>query len=264
MRWSNILHSLTRRLMYERVPANDGDDDDERLQRRRRPREWQSAALLLAYVAALVGLLFSNRFLLLKNKRMLLTLPRGPGWDMRAVAADIQRDVARYPQNRRSATRAGGRYVHFANQLHDSGLNNLLQEMLFLAELARAADRAMVARPVLLDRYASMPSQTFLAGPAVGGPFDSNSTGRRAISVDKWDEVCPPGSETWYSSTWVKEHLGVSDHSEGDIFMERWATWLRELDEPCVEIRRGTPLVFDFPYVLRCAFSRLLHDRSSV
>ena len=108
-----------------------------------------------------------------------------------------------YPQNRNPDGQA--RYIHFANQHKNSGLNNLLQELLFLAELARQSDRHLVARPFLLDRYAAMPPQVFLAGPAVGG----GDVERRAVSLDTWRQVCRPSRTRWFGSTDVNRALGI-------------------------------------------------------
>jgi len=199
--------------------------------------------LLVVYIL----LFFLSRGLLITNSRMWLPLPHNStsGWDMATTAADLWAQFEAEPQNAQPVK--DGRYLHVANQHKNSGLNNLIQELVLLAELARQSHRALVVRPLLMDRWAPLPPQVFLGGPAVGGPFLPGQDAPRGISPGTWASVCPPSRVQYFASAHVNAMLGLDKNSEGSEIMNRWADWLGKLSHPCVEIIHGPPLVFDFP-----------------
>ncbi|KZV83718.1 hypothetical protein EXIGLDRAFT_625252 [Exidia glandulosa HHB12029] len=165
---------------------------------------------------------------------------------------------------------ASTRYVHFANQVKNVGFNNALNEVILLAHLAHASDRVYVFRPMLLQRRPTLPSQTFIAGPAGGEDA-------MAVSLARWNEACPLRERTYYGSTQVRLSMGLNGDSDAAEHMDRWTTFLRNLPDRCVEILKGTPLVFDYdvivspkivslwatisvsPVVTRFAWSPLVH-----
>ncbi|KAH7100491.1 hypothetical protein BKA62DRAFT_246405 [Auriculariales sp. MPI-PUGE-AT-0066] len=213
-----------------------------------RRRRWfvRLLVLVLAYILGIV--LF--RHLLIRSPRLYLPLPHNvtSGWHMSTTARELEAQVALEPQN--AHPRHDMRYVHFANAHKNSGLNNILQEVVLLAELARQSRRALVVRPFLMDRWAAMPPQVFLAGPVVGGPFPSGDSSPRAVSMDTWEKECPPYKVHHVRSKTISTLLGLTDDSEGVEIMDRWAHWLSHLDHTCVEIVHVPPLVFDFPMVV--------------
>ncbi|KAH7101588.1 hypothetical protein BKA62DRAFT_618751 [Auriculariales sp. MPI-PUGE-AT-0066] len=151
------------------------------------------------------------------------------------------------PQN--AQPRAETRYINFANTNENLGLNNLLQELLLLSEVARQSHRALVLRPFQLDE-GTMPPQVFFAGPITGGAFPEGDASPRAVSMRTWERECPPSEVYYVRVAAVDAIAGLSETGDGIQVLEGWARWLGDLDQRCVEIAHAEPSVFDFPLLI--------------
>ncbi|KAH7101002.1 hypothetical protein BKA62DRAFT_619413, partial [Auriculariales sp. MPI-PUGE-AT-0066] len=136
----------------------------------------------------------------------------------------------------------GGRCIHFANLIKNVGFNNALNEVLLLTRLAYLANRAYVFRPIYLHQQPTIPLQACIAGLAAGGA-DFHSM---AASVAQSDAACPLRERQYISSTPVRRALGFGGSSDAHEHTTRWASYLCNLPDRCVEILRGTLLVFDY------------------
>jgi len=189
------------------------------------------------YAIACVALYFIISFLFHKNPRLWIQPYRDPVI-VKALAL-IETELAARPLPRPAD---GGRYVHFANQVKHAGFNNVLNEVLLLAHLAQASGRSYVHRPLWLHQRPTLPLQAFISGPAAG----ANGSEPHAVSVAQYDAACPLRERRYISTTQVRQALGLDSRSDALEHMNLWSNFLRNMPERCVEVLRGTPLVFDY------------------
>ncbi|KZV88374.1 hypothetical protein EXIGLDRAFT_798639 [Exidia glandulosa HHB12029] len=153
-----------------------------------------------------------------------------------------------------------GRYVRFANQVRQKGWNNVLNEIVICTEVARQANRAYVFEHFTwLPRHypcaalypwqrglswgPRTPLSALIAGPTVGGPWDDDDSAR-SVSVEYWDQVCPP-SERYYISR-ETALLGLGDKPEGIDLFNQVVGLVRDAPARCVEVGRiGEDPTFD-------------------
>jgi len=65
-------------------------------------------------------------------------------------------------------------------------------------------------------------------------------SGRRAVSAEFWEQVCPKESRHIISSKGAPS-LDV----EGDVIVDWWADKLRDVKEKCVEVESSEQVIFD-------------------
>ncbi|KAH8107446.1 hypothetical protein DFH11DRAFT_1189477 [Phellopilus nigrolimitatus] len=141
-----------------------------------------------------------------------------------------------------------GLYLRFPEHLWGHGLNNVLQEIILMSQLAYLSNRSFVFEdytwshtPLPYSIYdfalrpARIPLNAFISGPSAGGPMSAP----RAVSADYWERVCPPAKRVMISSK------DAPDLGEGDELMEWWVNKLRSIPEGCVEVGND-PLVFSW------------------
>lgn len=83
----------------------------------------------------------------------------------------------------------------------------------------------------------------YISGPIIGGPFVEGD--RTPLSVHKkyFDEVCPFPKIV---ETQAVAHLMRDEHPSAKKILDTWSEYLRDIDEPCVEIAREADRIFDY------------------
>lgn len=140
-----------------------------------------------------------------------------------------------------------GRFVRFRNQMWGVGFNNLLGEVLLLSHLAMRSRRAYVFTDFIDQGHARYPMNAFLSGPTAGAPWPAAVDGvPRAVSVNFWERACPASRRRVLDPEAVNAEIGVQfGKTPGDVFMDRWAKYLGNLSDSCVEIKDGSHQLFD-------------------
>ncbi|KAH7103435.1 hypothetical protein BKA62DRAFT_768849 [Auriculariales sp. MPI-PUGE-AT-0066] len=134
-----------------------------------------------------------------------------------------------------------GRYIRFRNQMWDVGLNNQLEETILLSHLAMRSNRAFV-----FSAGANYPLNAWISGPTAGGPWPAGTDAPRAVNVAFWDQVCPSARRRILIPDEVNAELGIDFTStKGDVFMDKWAQYLLDLPDNCIELKDGTHQLFD-------------------
>jgi len=86
----------------------------------------------------------------------------------------------------------------------------------------------------------------WLAGPTAGGPWPVDTDAPRAVSVEFWDQVCPPAHRRVLVPDEVNTLIGVNfSDTPGDVFMDKWAQYLLDLPDNCIELKDSTHQLFD-------------------
>ncbi|KAF8312137.1 hypothetical protein DL93DRAFT_2229261 [Clavulina sp. PMI_390] len=174
-----------------------------------------------------------------------------------------------------------GRFIRFGNQLWGVGVNEALQEVFINSYIAHLSNRAYVFQPYQWDLAASnyiaiedesettksssfvpsllkpanyrpnrMPLSAYIQSPTIGvtstrktSPHSNQSP--RAISEKWWNHVCPPEKQVFLNTDAINKQIGMDDINsfEGNVIIERWAKYLRDLDAGCVHILKGTPRI---------------------
>ncbi|KAK0185715.1 hypothetical protein F5146DRAFT_1071206 [Armillaria mellea] len=152
-----------------------------------------------------------------------------------------------------------GRYVKFSSQTQMLGWNNVLGVVLMDAHLAHESGRAYVFSDYIwepahypwtrkdgYDWPPRTPLSALLAGPAAGGLWESGDDTPRSVTSEWFDVVCPRSERRFIPTSEVKQQVGWS---EGDVIFDRWADFLREAPESCIEVTTSPedsfPQVFD-------------------
>ncbi|EJD41667.1 hypothetical protein AURDEDRAFT_90117 [Auricularia subglabra TFB-10046 SS5] len=153
-----------------------------------------------------------------------------------------------------------GRYVRFANQVRQKGWNNVLNEILICTQVAHSADRAYVFEHFTwLPRHypwalypwqrglswgPRTPLNALIAGPTAGGAWEDDDKTPRSVSVEYWDQVCPPAERYYISRRTALEGLGPKP--EGAAVFDRLVRLVRDAPARCVEVGRvGEDPTFD-------------------
>ncbi|KZW02343.1 hypothetical protein EXIGLDRAFT_734488 [Exidia glandulosa HHB12029] len=175
-----------------------------------------------------------------------IAIPATVLWDLRHSTTidlvnlpdlvSIQHYEGSLPQHTMSAS-VGGRYVRFVSQHHwGAGFNNLWEEVILLNEIALRADRAYTFRTYVLSDMSEWPSNVFMSGPSAGGPYPPEWNARPSISAEWWNVICPPARRRQISSDRAWEELALGDKFDGEEVVAKWAKYLRDMPEACVEI----------------------------
>ncbi|KAI5117565.1 hypothetical protein M0805_009643 [Coniferiporia weirii] len=138
-----------------------------------------------------------------------------------------------------------GMYLRFPEHLWGHGLNNVLQEIILMSQLAYLSDRSYVFEdytwshtplPYSIYDFALRPTHVplnaFISGPSAGGPMPAP----RAVSSEYWEIVCPPVKRVRINSN------DAPNIDEGDELMDWWVTKLKSVPEKCVEVGNDPPV----------------------
>ncbi|THH03544.1 hypothetical protein EW145_g6178 [Phellinidium pouzarii] len=136
-------------------------------------------------------------------------------------------------------------YLRFPEHLWGHGLNNILQEIILMSQLAYLSNRSYVFEDytwrhtpfpyAIYDfalRPARIPINAFISGPSAGGPMPAP----RAVSSEYWETICPPAKRMKISS---KDAPNIE---EGEELMAWWVEKLKSTSEECVEVGNEPPL----------------------
>ncbi|KAG9021018.1 hypothetical protein FRB95_003066, partial [Tulasnella sp. JGI-2019a] len=151
-----------------------------------------------------------------------------------------------------------GRFLKFSRQFWAVGLNNQLQDMIFMSHLAYLSNRAYVFRGYLWSlepgvvvedgpgrwRSARIPLNAFISRPTAGGSMGPNITVPRAVYNTYWDEVCPPKKRKLLRVNEIHEQNGIGKDSEARDILNLWVKILSESQDSCIDVNDGH--VFDY------------------
>ncbi|KZV86501.1 hypothetical protein EXIGLDRAFT_774538 [Exidia glandulosa HHB12029] len=172
---------------------------------------------------------------------------RFPGIRLNDIA-DVDARDASLPQHNLNASfpeGLSGRFVKFATQHRAAAeFGYLWTELTALSTLALAAKRAHVFRTLVLPDKTEMPLGLFLSGPAAGGNWGRGVDAPRAISSVFWETVCPAERRRVVDIDAVENELGITSSTDGKTVVDRWAKYLNELPDNCVEVG-GSRGIFD-------------------
>jgi len=105
------------------------------------------------------------------------------------------------------------------------------------AYLAYASGRAYVYRSVFLEIGRDFPFNAFFSGPSSGARvWGPELDAPRAVSTKFWEKACPPERRKIIRMEQVAQEVQMSPTPDGDEILSKWARYLEELDESCVEI----------------------------
>lgn len=139
------------------------------------------------------------------------------------------------------------------------GLNNELQDIIMVSQIALLADRGYVFQPYIWSqnpitpvvmqrdlgfRSAQIPLNAFISGPIAGnGPWQNVNTSTsspmsvpRSISYEWWETVCPPERRVQVDVHATRRELGIEWGAPVRDIIERWADKLRAMNDTCVEV----------------------------
>lgn len=161
-----------------------------------------------------------------------------------------------------------GQAVLSANLLLGANRHRLLN-----TEIARRSGRAYVFTPFIWDPYAAedtyvettasnyptgqgkmraarVPLRAYIESPTSGAPWPDDDSTPRAVS-DKWyDRMCPQEKRMQIDARKINKEIGVDlEKDEGVTIVNKWATYLRNLDVQCANLQWETPRIIDFEYV---------------
>ncbi|OAX40787.1 hypothetical protein K503DRAFT_791176 [Rhizopogon vinicolor AM-OR11-026] len=170
---------------------------------------------------------------------------------------DIRTFERRLPQHSSSVISRGQhqpQYVRFPGHLWGYGFNNILQEAILMSYLAYVSNVSFVFEDytwshsplpwTIYDfalRPARIPFNALISGPTAGGPMPSASDAPRAVSAEFYMHVCggPEGKRRVISS------VNAPNDADGSTMIDWWASQLKSVREPCIEIDSSTHDVFD-------------------
>ncbi|KIL62346.1 hypothetical protein M378DRAFT_12930 [Amanita muscaria Koide BX008] len=153
---------------------------------------------------------------------------------------------APYPNGRHA------KYIFFANHQRGVGWGNVMQELLLNALLAYTIKRSFVfynyewgtrTRYSLYNGHlipSTIPLSAIVSGPLVGGPMSPLNV-PQAVSEKHFLEVCP--NRTIIRS---EELRGQLEGATALQILEAWAAKFGAMEDPCIEIPRGSWSIFDF------------------
>ncbi|KAG8956286.1 hypothetical protein FRC04_004366 [Tulasnella sp. 424] len=195
---------------------------------------------------------------------------------------DIKRYESRLPQHDLDLPfpeGRDGRYVKFVPYT-GYGLNNELQDIIMVSQIALLANRGYVFQPYIWStnsftpvvmelnlnfRSAQIPLNAFISGPISGndrwkvdaGTQNASVSGEatlppqpsppRSISYDWWEVVCPPERRVFVDVLETRKELGIEWGAPVKDIIERWAQKLRAMNDTCVEVS-GDRLFTFFDY----------------
>jgi hypothetical protein len=152
------------------------------------------------------------------------------------------------------------KYIYFESHQWGVGWGNVLQEMIYNAFFAYHVKRSFVFYNYTwsmdgstFTRYngrnlipSRIPLSVFVSGPMVGGsmgPKDSDAP--RAVSLDYFNEVCPPSERYNISGDKVLEVYPNSDPTASQV-MNWLVDVIQDTPERCVQIPAWTRQIFNF------------------
>ena len=96
-------------------------------------------------------------------------------------------------------------------------------------------------------RPARVPLTAYINSPTTGAPWPPGDPAPRSVSLEWWDHLCPESERLHINTTEVNARIGVDfDNDEGVDIVEKWVTYIRSLENRCVNILWGTPRIIDF------------------
>ncbi|TFK50708.1 hypothetical protein OE88DRAFT_1808951 [Heliocybe sulcata] len=252
--WLNVLRRLAVDTSsprseedYELLPSSNGSPAGAGA------RKWHQRRSARGLLYACLHL-FTVRRLLILLVSVPLLLVLGVLWSgVPPSYADIRAFERNLPQHNVSlavvAARTGHepKYLRFPGHLWGHGLNNILQEILLMSQLAYLSNRSYVFEDYVWSklpfpytvydfalRPTRMPINAFISGPSAGGPMPG---GAQAVSAEFWESVCPKERRHVLSTEGAPSaELGA----EGSALMEWWVERLKGVDESCVEIEQDS------------------------
>ena len=88
------------------------------------------------------------------------------------------------------------------------------------------------------------PLSALIAGPTVGGAWEAGDDAPRSVSVDYYEQVCPPAERYYITRETALDGLGAKP--EGDQVFDRLVSLVRDAPSRCVEVGRiGQDPTFD-------------------
>ncbi|KZV98889.1 hypothetical protein EXIGLDRAFT_275066 [Exidia glandulosa HHB12029] len=234
-----MLVALPRRLRaYLPLATTDHDEDDVYTAKRRPPvfriTQRRSVYIILFVLFANLAFFYHTGRLRTGTRRTLDGI-----WAMEKTLPQHDADLPP-PEGR------DGRFLRFRNQMWGVGFNNLLGETLLLSHLAYKARRGYVFLDFIDQAHARYPMNAFLSGPTAGAQWPQSVDVPRAVSADFYERVCPPHRRKVLRPEDVNSEIGVEfGKTKGDVFMDKWAAYLANLPDTCVELADNTHQLFD-------------------
>ncbi|KAJ7609581.1 hypothetical protein DFH06DRAFT_1148393 [Mycena polygramma] len=192
--------------------------------------------------------------------------------------SDIREYERRLPQHQ-TPFRQGSpprRYLCFSWEGWGSGWNNVFREQLLNTHLAYLAHRGYIFvdytprdHPPFPDTVPNgtrhllhIPMNAFTSGPTGGGSLGPNTDAiPRAASLEWWKLVCPTKDVVEVDIVATAKELNISNATSGHDRLLGWASKLRDIDAPCVNVVGGSPFdylcVSHFPFLLDYSYHHL-------
>ncbi|EGN95083.1 hypothetical protein SERLA73DRAFT_187372 [Serpula lacrymans var. lacrymans S7.3] len=163
------------------------------------------------------------------------------------------------PQHNLSLPFPEGRDAKFfwaANHVTGSGWGNAMQELIVNAHLARVTKRAFVFDNFTWDQdgpdYSEyngklipsrIPLSAMISGPIIGATSPPGDDVPRSVSREYFKKVCP--NPTIIDSAVINEELRTNSNVPASYIFDKWVEKLNSIDDPCVEIQRGSYQLFE-------------------
>ncbi|KAJ7617361.1 hypothetical protein FB45DRAFT_1034652 [Roridomyces roridus] len=174
----------------------------------------------------------------------------------RPTFAEVREHERSLPQHKSAV--GAVRYLHLPDEAWGGGLNNVFQAVLINTHLAYLMHRGYVfkdyvahSHPPFPDALSSgtrdplrIPMNAITSGPTGSGSLGTGTNEAvtpRAISQDRWDEVCPASKVVVVELDATNAELNITGDTGGLAKMERWAAKSRDMEAPCVKITGGEP-----------------------
>ncbi|KAJ7605969.1 hypothetical protein DFH06DRAFT_1150280 [Mycena polygramma] len=180
--------------------------------------------------------------------------------------SDIREYERRLPQHQTPFKQGfpSRRYVRFSWEGWGSGWNNVFQEQLLNTHLAYLAHRGYIFvdytprdHPPFPDtgpngtrHLLHIPMNAFTSGPTGRGSLGPNTDAiPRAASLEWWNLVCSTKLKDVVEVDIVAtaKELNFSDATSGHDRLLGWASKLRDIEAPCVNVVGGSP--FDYLFI---------------
>ncbi|KAJ6485369.1 hypothetical protein C8R47DRAFT_980181 [Mycena vitilis] len=178
--------------------------------------------------------------------------------------SDIREYERRLPQHQTPFKQGSPprRYLRFSWEGWGSGWNNVFQEQLLNTHLAYLAHRGYIFvdytprdHPPFPDTVPNgtrhllhIPMNAFTSGPTGGGSLGPNIDAiPRAASLEWWNLVCSPKDVVEVDIVATAKELNFSDATSGHDRLLGWASKLRDIEAPCVNVVGGSP--FDYLFI---------------
>ncbi|KZW02698.1 hypothetical protein EXIGLDRAFT_637291 [Exidia glandulosa HHB12029] len=127
-----------------------------------------------------------------------------------------------------------------------AGYNNLWEEFILLHEISLRANRSYVFIPLVFADQTVWPMNTFMSGPTAGGPWPAGVDAPRAISSSWWETACPPSRRRSIDASQLWNQIGLDEDSDGETIVSKWAAYLKDLPDPCVQVDGRNFFSIDF------------------